>query len=634
DDPDLRRKKWGRMVISATPQTVKNDLLRGRMETRDFSLLIFDEAHRAIGDHPYSVIGRRFAEDNPNCRTMGLTASPPSDRERLEEVMKNLNLRRIEARDERSEDVRGYVYKTKIEWIRLDLPPIISEIRRALREALSTKLKTLEEAHLLKFDGKEYIGMKKLLDLRQKAEQSGVPEARSSLLSSIRLTHAINLLETQSISAFVNFIERLFTRVRGIGVKDLLGDRHVREAYEAARGALAIGIEHPKVQEIERVTSSLKDSEKAIVFASYRNSVETLQSRLSSKGIKVGMLIGKRGEGGQSQEEQIRALNGLREGTFNVLVATQVGEEGLDVSDCNHVIFYDNVPSAIRFVQRRGRTGRRAPGRVMILMAKGTKDEAYYWVGRKRLKETKEIIKEVGKEERGPLDEYVKKERPESPVIYVDARETIGMIESLRGLGAKVEVKTLDIGDFVLSSDLIVERKTVEDFVRSVMDSRLFKQAMAMKGSYRRPILILQGELKDAMGIGEGAFFGALASIISDFQIPIFMTHNEEETAKMLYHIARREQIGAKREVRVREGKKPMSMDEIQRYIVSGIPSIDAVLADRLLKELGTVEKVFTTDEDELKKVKGIGDKLAKRIREISKAKYELRRSMTTNQST
>ncbi|MGQ9468216.1 MAG: ERCC4 domain-containing protein [Nitrososphaerales archaeon] len=617
-----RKDKWGKKIITSTPQIFRNDLNHEIIRPEDFSLLIFDEAHKAIGDHPYCIIGKKFIKDNPDCRMIGLTASPPSDKDKLNEIMNHLNLIGIEARDEKSEDVRDYVYKTDVKWIKLNLPPIIIEIRRALREALSIRLKKLEDAKLLKIKDEKFVSLKTLLELRGKAEKINIPEARSSLFSSIRLAHAMNLLETQSLSSFVKFIERLFERIRGIGVKDLMKDDRVKEAYETAKGALEIGIEHPKIQELEKIMGSLKDGEKAIIFASYRDSVENIHNKLSSKGFKVGQLIGKSGRTGQSQDEQVKALDELRRGVFNILVATQVGEEGLDVSDCNYVIFYDNVPSAIRFIQRRGRTGRRSPGKVIVLMTKGTKDEAYYWVSKKRLKEIKEVIKEVEVRKKGPLDKYVI-EQKEAPLIYVDSREAINIIENLRNLGVRVEVKSLDAGDFILSDDMVVERKTVEDFIRSIMDGRLFKQIIAMKDAYRRPIMILQGELKDAIGIGESAFFSALASIISDFQVPIIISHDEEETSKIIYHIARREQMEIKKEVRVREGKKPFSIDEIQRYIVSGIPGVDAILADRLLKELGTVEKVFTSDEEELKKVKGIGDKLARRIRELSKAKYE-----------
>lgn len=623
DSYRLRGEKWGRKVASATPQIVKRDFDHGSVKPEDFSLVIFDEAHRAVGDYPYCIIGRKFTHDNPDCRTMGLTASPPSDKAKLHEVMSNLRLGKIEARDEKSEDVRGYVYKTKVEWVKLSPPPILIKIRRALKEALSARLKVLDSANLIRFRDGKYIGLKNLLDLRGKVEQIGIPEVRASLFSAIRLTHAMGLLETQSISSFIKFIERLSTRCRGVGVKDLLKDQNFKEAYETAKGALEVGIEHPKIQELERMATSLKKDEKAIIFASYRDSVEKIHSRLSSKGLKVGLLIGKSGKG-QTQKEQVKALEELKRGVFNILVATQVGEEGLDVSDCNYVIFYDNVPSAIRFIQRRGRTGRRAPGRVKILMTEGTRDEAYYWIGRRRLKGIREVIKGVeGLEKRGPLDRYLTEERPEAPLIYVDSRETVSLVEGLRKLGGRVEVKSLDFGDFVLSSDVVVERKTVDDFVKSVMDGRLFKQMAKMRENYRRPILILEGEMKDVVGIGEKAFFGALASVISDFQIPIMTTRDEKETLKIIYHVAHREQSEREREVRVRGGRKPSSLSEIQRYIVSGIPGVDTVLADRLLKEFGTLEKVFSSDEKELKKAKGIGKKLARRIDELSKTKYE-----------
>lgn len=136
-----------------------------------------------------------------------------------------------------------------------------------------------------------------------------------------------------------------------------------------------------------------------------------LYNKLKKLGFSVGYLIGKAGERGLKQKAQVDAVNKFREGEYNILVATQVGEEGLDISECNLVVFYDNVPSAIRFVQRKGRTGRKAAGRVVVLITRDTLDEAYYWISKRKMKQVKGMVgrmnRMIGKEKSGSLDRFM-----------------------------------------------------------------------------------------------------------------------------------------------------------------------------------------------------------------------------------
>ena len=130
---------------------------------------------------------------------------------------------------------------------------------------------------------------------------------------------------------------------------------------------------------------------KALIFTSYRDSVDLIFNKLTDLGISAGILIGKAGETGLKQKKQIETVQRFREGDFQVLIATRVGEEGLDIAEVNQVIFYDNVPSSIRFVQRRGRTGRKDTGKLVVLMAKNTIDETYYWIGKRKLTAAKSM---------------------------------------------------------------------------------------------------------------------------------------------------------------------------------------------------------------------------------------------------
>ncbi len=620
----LRREKWERQILCATPQITARDIARGLLSLEDISLIIFDEAHRAVGEYAYCSIGREYVKANPDGRIVGMTASLPDDERRIKEVLLNLSLQKLEFRDEQSQDVKPYVQKTEVEWMEVSLTPVLLNIRSKMRSAISTRVKKLEAAGLVNIKNISSISMTKLLDLRSEVEKGGDYQARSDLISAIRLSHAVNLLETQSVKSFLKFFDRLAERYSGVGLRKLLEDPQVKSAYESARGASMLGVTHPKIGELKKLLKSLGRDEKAIVFASYRDSVSDIFESLSADGFRARYLIGKSGRG-QRQNEQVKTIEDMRSGLFDILVSTQVGEEGLDISECRLVVFYDNVPSAVRFIQRSGRTGREAPGRVVVFIAKGTKDEAYYWSGRRKVMRSRRVAAKLEKSQRdseGPMDRYVDR-RKTSPLVYVDTRESLLLVEGLKKQGCRVDVKALPVGDFIASSDIVIERKTVEDFVKSVIDGRLFRQLVAMREAYQRPVLIVEGDRRKAVGISASSLFGALASVVSDFQVSTFMSSDEDETSKIIFHIARREQIERKKEVRIRSGRKPTSLADTQKFIVAGLPGVSNVLADRLLKELKTVSNIFNADESELKRVEGVGGKMARRIRTISTKEYE-----------
>jgi ERCC4-related helicase len=626
EDPvKIRDSAWKKRLVCATPQVAAIELEKQKVDLRDFSLIIFDEVHRAVGNHAYSFIASAYNEFRPNGRIVGMTASLPSDEAKIEEIISKLKISKVETRDEKSEDVRPFVYKTDVDWIEVELTPSLKSIRDLMRDSLNARLKMMEDASLLRRNNYGSITLKDLLKLRAKVDQIQSSQLRNALFSSIRLYHALNLVETQSLSVFKKFMDRLMERKRGYGMSELLSDSRVMEAYEQARAALIAGNEHPKIAKLLELAKSVKQGERAIVFASYRDTVDQIYSDLIKNGFKAGYLIGKSGESGQSQKSQIRSLQQLREGVYDILVATQVGEEGLDVADCNIVVFYDNVPSAVRFVQRKGRTGRKKEGHLYVLITKGTRDEAFYWLSKRRLGDTKKFaatLVQSKSERKGPLDKFVSAESENMPLVYVDTREVPELVEKLRQRGSRVEVKQLDFGDFVVSSDIVIERKTLDDFVKSIYDGRLFKQLANMSEKYSRPILVIQGDKKHLSGIGETAFYGALASVLADFKVPVFFASNEKEVSEVIFHIARREQMEKKRETRIREGRKPATLSENQRYIVSGIPGVSGVLADRLLSGLETLEKLFSSTELDLLKVSGIGEIIAARIRELATAKY------------
>ena len=193
----------------------------------------------------------------------------------------------------------------------------------------------------------------------------------------------------------MKFCERT-KKKKGVGIKELFEtDPNFTRAIQLSQHAQSKGIEHSKIPKLLEIVSSVKD--KVLIFTSYRDSVNVINTKLNEIGVKSEILIGKSGETGLKQKKQIETVQRFRDGETKVLVATRVGEEGLDISEVNLVIFYDNVPSSIRFIQRRGRTGRKASGRLVVLIAKDTIDEVYYWIGRRKIASSKTMGEKLSK---------------------------------------------------------------------------------------------------------------------------------------------------------------------------------------------------------------------------------------------
>jgi Fanconi anemia group M protein len=209
--------------------------------------------------------------------------------------------------------------------------------------------------------------------------------------------------------------------------------------------------------------------------------------------------------------------------------------------------------------------------------------------------------------------------------IFADNRETSSRIIPILKKRCEVEEKNLEVGDYLLSKRVCVERKTTNDFLSSLIDGRLFDQVKDMKDNFSNPIIIMEGEtlFYDDRKINPNAIRGALAAITVDFSVPVIWTKNQLETAEMLFTIAKREQLEIKKSVSLRGRKKARSMNEVQEFLIAGLPNISREKAKSLLKRFGTPERIFTASEDDLKSAEGIGKKLAKNIRKIATKKYE-----------
>jgi Fanconi anemia group M protein len=207
------------------------------------------------------------------------------------------------------------------------------------------------------------------------------------------------------------------------------------------------------------------------------------------------------------------------------------------------------------------------------------------------------------------------------PVIFADNREDM-VVDRLGNFECIVKKKMLLVGDFIVSDRIAVERKVSEDFIQSIVDQRLFKQLKSLKENFEKPILIIEGN--DLYGrLHPNAVRGALISIAIDANIPILWSKSPEETAGLIYWLAKREQIDEGRKVEILEGRRGVSKAKQQEFIVAGLPDVSAVLAKRLLKKFKSIKSVFNADEKDLQKVEGIGKEKSKKIVSLIKGKYK-----------
>lgn len=636
-----REMLWNKSrLIFATPQTIENEIMRN-LSLKDVSLIVFDEAHRAVGDYSYVYIASEYVKNAENPHIIGLTASPSSESEKINEICSNLNIEQIETRNEFDKDVKPYIQKVTISWVKVDLPPEFKEIRDQLVAVLKEYLISLKAAGYIDTIEVTALNKKDLLEIQSKIQNeiySGEKnyELASLIAQIIKMQYALELLETQGVYSLYSYLERLKLQ-RNKSTEMIFRNEKVIKILFMVEKLKNLGVEHPKLNELEKIISNRKN-QKILVFTQYRDTVEKIVEKLSLSGISCKGFIGqgvREKKKGMTQKEQIKILDEFKNNVFNVLVATSVAEEGLDIPKVDVVIFYEPIPSEIRSIQRRGRTGRSHTGEVIILIAKKTRDEAYYYSSVYKEKKMNELIRGIKEAKSDFGQQSILKYQGEGAEegtevknkikIYVDIRERgTEIFRELRECNTEIIIKQLEVGDYILSDRVGVERKNAEDFLQSIIDRRLFEQAKNLSKNFQVPLMIVEGQIDySKRNIHPNAVRGAIASLVTDFGISIIPTCDEKDTAGMLFAIAKREQEEGHRMIALRGEKTALTLAEKQRFIIESLPNVSSVLAERLLLHFGSVKNVIEASENELKKVEGIGKKKAQEIRKVIVSKYE-----------
>lgn len=632
-------------IIFSTPQLIENDIINERISLDDFSLVIVDEAHRATGGYAYCFIAEELSK---YAQIIALTASPGTSKDEIQTVMNNLKLEYVEVKRYEDEDVKPYVQKTNIHHIEVELTKPQKKIKEKFDKVIAKKTQELKNLGII---SSKQLSKRDILELQAELrKQIGTNEASETTWKAIslaaglmKLLYGQELFDSQDFKAAHTYFYNFFRDGgdKSKAAEELTRDIDFREGFEELRKLEKKGEQHPKLEKLKELLNkefSKTSDSKIIIFNQYRETAQHIVEEIQDKKIKPVLFVGqnKKGNVGMSQKQQKKILNDFREGEYNVLISTSVGEEGLDIPKVDTVIFYEPVPSAIRTIQRVGRTGRFNEGNAYVLQTKGTRDVATRYVASAKEKRMYQALEQLQKGEKNHkqkgLNEFFEKKeeiKPKKdfsglPTVLVDNRENTDLIKRLFKVDEfKVEATQLTVGDIVISEEVAIERKAVGDFVSSLLDKRLFPQLIDLARNFRRPILLIEGDesLYAQRNLNPNVIRSAISSIAIDLRMPIIYTSSLDETVDYIKTIIKR-QHKEKKALSLVSGKKGLSDIQEVEKVVSSIPKVNAVTAKHLLLHFNSLEKLAKASVKELEDVEGIGSIRAKYIYEFIRREY------------
>jgi Fanconi anemia group M protein len=408
--------------VTATPQAVWNDYRRGLVRLEEFALLIFDECHRSRSRYAYTRLAEEYIRRCPYPLILALTASPGSEEDKVVEVIKNLWIEQVVWMSEEDEEVSKYIPGIRVGWVRVKLPAEYEMIRDEIKRMIESVIAKLRDSGLLRMpieavNRKVLVGMMNRLRAEIDSGVKGPNIHYMTLLSAaLSLYHAQELIESQHVYSLKYYLEEI-SRSELRSHKTIASTPDFRNLVRMVSQCTA---DHSKVDALASTLEahfSEKPEDRVLVFANIRATAEVLVDRLRDRGYRAALFIGRaEGKHGprMSQEEQMRTLKAFREGVYNVLVATSVGEEGLDIPECGLVVFYEPAVSGIRYIQRRGRTGRKLPGKAIILVTDKTVDEYYFREGYRRAKRMDKILQHAS-QKTVKIERKVSRPQPGTP---------------------------------------------------------------------------------------------------------------------------------------------------------------------------------------------------------------------------
>ncbi|MEM3255109.1 MAG: helicase-related protein [Candidatus Micrarchaeaceae archaeon] len=379
-------------VIVATPQTVANDLKRAAFSMHDFGVAVFDECHRAVGRYAYTYVANECTING--VQIVGLTASPGGNKEKISKLLDALSIEEIEVRTSTDKDVINYVMPKYVHVVSVEKSELINRIAALLEPMIQESLASLNKMGLLYVKRFQNIPKGRLIALGDEIMKIKAQNFRfgafTSYIKLLNLLHAYDLIQTEGFYPFVDYLNRLGAREKkSRALLSLLNEKNLVIAKAMAENAIRSGIEHPKTAALLKQLASYR-GKSAIVFAQYRSTIKMLVDILTKNGFAARAFVGKKE--GVTQEAQKQTISDFREKKFDVLVASSIGEEGLDIPSVDLVVFYEPIPNEIRNIQRRGRAGRVRAGDIVVLTTSETKDMVYLFVSMQRERKMLYII--------------------------------------------------------------------------------------------------------------------------------------------------------------------------------------------------------------------------------------------------
>ncbi len=408
-----RKEIWkNALFIFSTPQCIENDLKNNLIDLNEVSLLIEDECHRCLKNYSYTYVAQQYLKNIPGSsykekRLLGLTASPGSDSSVIKEICNNLGIENIEVRTRDNEDVKKYLQQLTNNLIYVDLSPELVAVVNILKKSYDKKAEELKNRKLLFM----HATKTNLLELQKKLRiklaggemDFNILRGVSVCAQAIKIQHAIELVETQGVEQSLRYLQDMIEQAnigKSKAVKQIVGSREFQDSFIILKKLAQENKEHPKFNAlIAFIEQKMKEKKtiRGIIFSQYRDTVKKIKDFLKDREIEAEVFIGqaKKNGSGLNQKEQKGIIDCFKQGKINFLVSTSIGEEGLDIPEVDLVVFYEPIPSAIRKIQRTGRTARLKAGEVAIFITKKTRDEQYFWASHHKEKKMHEILNKI-----------------------------------------------------------------------------------------------------------------------------------------------------------------------------------------------------------------------------------------------
>ena len=391
------------VIIVATPQTIENDVKNQNIDLDEFSLLVVDECHKSRENFANTKVAEKYFSDKDSKRILALTASPGSDKNKINEICNNLHLKSVEILTEEDEDLKKHIQEKDIINIYVDFPEEFRNIHNLMKEEYRSKLNKIKEFGITKplsvINKTDLVNLQRrfIKDLNKKNPSTFYGLSLVSQL--LKLSYCLELLETQSLNALNDFIIKLESDTSK-AAKNILSSSNIQKAILNVNELRNKNIKHPKIIKLKSLLSEEilnNEKYKAIVFANYRNTIDEIISELKDINIKTERFLNQTNKKshGLNQKEQANIIEQFKNGSFNILVASSVAEEGIDIPEVNAVIFYEPIGSELRKIQRAGRTGRTKPGKIIFLITKETRDVGLFFSSMRKEKKMKNTLNKM-----------------------------------------------------------------------------------------------------------------------------------------------------------------------------------------------------------------------------------------------